>query len=136
MSRSDSISKIHIQLLERRDALRKSLHGDWRLLRENHRSPAGDPIDAAGDAERDEVHGRLIEGENRELVAIDEALERYEEGKLGICEQCGRNIPVTRLRAVPYATDCIGCRRKTERSSTGIGLTWQSYYMVQDADAV
>lgn len=41
------------------------------------------------------------------LSQIDEALERLEQGKYGICSVCGREIPIERLEAIPYATTCV-----------------------------
>jgi RNA polymerase-binding protein DksA len=49
------------------------------------------------------------------LAAIDGALQRIERGTYGICERCGREIGVERLRVVPYATLCIDDKRLEER---------------------
>jgi DnaK suppressor protein len=49
------------------------------------------------------------------LAAIDGALLRIDEGTYGICERCGREIGVERLRVVPYATLCIDDKRLEER---------------------
>ncbi len=63
--------------------------------------------------------GREIDytlGENSEQVLgeIDAALKRIEEGTYGTCVNCGREIPVARLEAYPWASLCIDCRRKSE----------------------
>jgi RNA polymerase-binding transcription factor DksA len=50
----------------------------------------------------------------RRLRAIELALERAQHGRFGICERCQGRIPVTRLRAVPEATQCIRCARTAE----------------------
>ena len=57
-------------------------------------------------------------GENAELVlrAIDEALQRIDDGTYGLCAVCGKPIPEERLDAVPYATLCIEDKRKQERA--------------------
>jgi len=46
------------------------------------------------------------------LVAIDEALEKIEDGTYGVCEVCGKNLPKKRLDALPEATMCTKCRTK------------------------
>lgn len=46
--------------------------------------------------------------------AIDSALDRMEEGKYGICEACGKEIPIERLEAVPYTTQCVDCKSRDE----------------------
>ena len=50
------------------------------------------------------------------LRAIDGALRRIDEGTFGVCETCGQAISEERLEAIPYATQCIDCRRKGERA--------------------
>jgi RNA polymerase-binding protein DksA len=62
-----------------------------------------------------EIDYSLEENSEQVLRAIDHALERMEEGTFGICETCGQPISEERLEAIPYATQCIDCRRKGER---------------------
>lgn len=45
---------------------------------------------------------------------IGEALERIDNGRYGICEDCGREIDLERLEALPYTTLCIDCQRQEE----------------------
>jgi len=49
------------------------------------------------------------------VAAIDDALERLEKGKYGICEHCGREIPFERLESIPYTTVCIECSHEEEK---------------------
>ena len=118
-SREQSIEKLRLSLLERRRRLRQLVSGEWDSLGHAPVSPAGNPIDAAFHTAADEINGRLIDAENRELRAVEAALARWETGDFGVCESCGRDIPLTRLRAVPYASDCIGCRRRHEQFDAG-----------------
>lgn len=62
-----------------------------------------------------EIDYTLEENEEEVLAAIDAALARIEEGTYGRCRNCGRPIAEERLRAIPYATLCIDCKRKDER---------------------
>jgi DnaK suppressor protein len=43
-------------------------------------------------------------------VEIDRALAKIDAGTYGTCEQCGRDIPVARLQALPQATLCVTCK--------------------------
>ncbi|HOX25033.1 MAG TPA: TraR/DksA family transcriptional regulator [Candidatus Krumholzibacteria bacterium] len=52
--------------------------------------------------------------EGRYLYHIEEALARIENGSYGKCEECGGNIGLERLRAVPHARLCIDCKEKEE----------------------
>jgi YteA family regulatory protein len=49
-----------------------------------------------------------------QLFKIREALARIEEGNYGICEHCGKEIPESRLEAVPETTLCLHCQQKVE----------------------
>lgn len=45
----------------------------------------------------------------QKLRAIDAASHRLTAGIYGICETCGKRIPLARLRVLPTATMCVGC---------------------------
>lgn len=114
MARKDSLEKMQDVLVTRRDALRKALAGDLSMLKELREQSGGDVIDAALDSAQDEISSQLAEVESRELSHIEHALERLREGTYGKCEICVANIPVARLKALPYATMCIECQRAAE----------------------
>ena len=61
-----------------------------------------------------EIDYSLEENSEQVLRAIDGALRRIEDGTFGICQTCGQPISEERLEAIPYATQCIDCRRKGE----------------------
>lgn len=137
MSRKDAINQLREQLIRRRDALHRALEGDLSLLRELHQEKTGDVMDAAADAVQDELNSQLIEAESRELGAINSAILRIEQGTYGDCESCGKSIPLTRLRAIPYATDCIDCRRKAESRASGSGaVLWNRVFDNAEVDSV
>lgn len=46
------------------------------------------------------------------LHKVEKALARIEAGEYGLCESCGKEIPVARLDALPYATLCVDCARR------------------------
>jgi len=47
----------------------------------------------------------------QELNEIEAAQQRMADGNYGTCFRCGRPIPVSRLRALPYTRYCITCDR-------------------------
>src|SRR5580693_4499724 len=51
----------------------------------------------------------LLEAAREQVAAVGAALERLEQGRYGVCEQCGRPIGEDRLAARPAARTCIGC---------------------------
>lgn len=130
MARKDSIIKLHALLVNRRDALRQALAGDLSLLKALPESTGGDVVDAALDAAQDEISSKLAEVESRELVLIDDALERMRDGTYGQCEVCEGKIPLARLNALPYAKTCIECQRAAETS----GSTAADWGLMLDTD--
>ena len=138
MSRPESLKKLRITLIRRRDALRKALDGDLSLLRELHQQKTGDPLDAAADTVQDELNSQLIEVESRELAAIEDAINKFERNNYGDCEDCGKPIPLNRLKALPYAGECIECKRKAEKGdgTAGSATPWNRIFDMTEADPV
>jgi DnaK suppressor protein len=85
--------------------------------------PPGDEMDTARSLADIETHSALIERVEDRLKAIDEAFDRLDRGVYGICQQCGEQIPIERLKALPFAAYCVDCQQKrnSERRS---GRTW------------
>ena len=46
---------------------------------------------------------------------IMNALERMEDGTYGKCMRCGKDIPIDRLRAIPYAEYDVACQEIIDR---------------------
>jgi DnaK suppressor protein len=57
---------------------------------------------------------RIRDRERKLILKIKEALAKIEEGTSGICEECGEEISVDRLKARPVTTLCIACKTKAE----------------------
>jgi RNA polymerase-binding transcription factor DksA len=43
------------------------------------------------------------------LRQIKDALHKHDAGQYGICENCGREIDIARLEAIPYTALCLNC---------------------------
>jgi DnaK suppressor protein len=48
------------------------------------------------------------------MVKIEEALRRLDDGAYGICDDCGEQIGIARLKARPVTTMCIDCKSAQE----------------------
>ena len=68
----------------------------------------------------------LMENDQETLGEITAALKRIEEGTFGLCESClaeGKSptkaaIPKMRLKAIPYARNCVDCQGKLQGPSS------------------
>jgi RNA polymerase-binding transcription factor DksA len=64
----------------------------------------GDPLVVRW--ELDLARRRQVE---EEIELIEAALQRINEGRYGICEQCGGSIRDERLEVLPYTRLCMAC---------------------------
>lgn len=73
------------------------------------------------DSDKDEEADEVTEYDNKlsleyslelKLKDVNMALEKIKNGKYGICENCGKEIEIERLQAVPEAKLCIKCNKK------------------------
>src|SRR5438552_12463329 len=114
------------QNLER---LRSRLNGDVSQLADEALRKAGGeasgnlsnmPIhmaDLGTDNFEQEFTLSLLQNEEQALDEINAALDRIRKGAFGRCEECQKEIPRERLRALPYARHCVACARKLEQGS-------------------
>ena len=73
-----------------------------------------DPLDRAA-SESDRLRTLRMRGRESMLIKkIRQSLEDIENGEYGICEDCGEEISIERLKARPVTSLCIGCKTKRE----------------------
>ena len=81
-----------------------------------------DPTDrAALEADRNFML-RIRDREHKLIKKIKKALERIENGTFGICESCGEDISIARLKARPVTSQCIECKSKEEALEKALGI--------------
>lgn len=66
-----------------------------------------DPADAADNIEELVTNVPLVAELKKREKEIKSAMRRMDDGTYGTCEECGEEIPVTRLEANPAAATCI-----------------------------
>jgi RNA polymerase-binding transcription factor DksA len=59
----------------------------------------------------------ILENLEAELVDVEHALARLDEGTYGLCEACGRPIGDARLEALPAARFCMDDQALAEREA-------------------
>jgi RNA polymerase-binding transcription factor DksA len=57
----------------------------------------------------------FLESKTQIQQEVKEALDRFDEGRFGVCESCQTEIGRERLQAVPFARYCIECAQQAER---------------------
>ena len=81
-----------------------------------------DPLDrAVADRERSYML-HMRDRESTLIRKIKRSLEDIEDETYGICEECGQDIAINRLKARPVARRCIACKtqQETVEKLTGI----------------
>ncbi|MCX5903481.1 MAG: RNA polymerase-binding protein DksA [Proteobacteria bacterium] len=58
---------------------------------------------------------RMRDRERKLRPKIMKALERLDNGSFGICEACGEEISIDRLKVRPVTTLCIECKKQQEQ---------------------
>jgi RNA polymerase-binding transcription factor DksA len=61
-----------------------------------------------------EVAVSLLENTVQTLQAVRAALDRLDAGTFGKCQQCGKELPAARLKAIPYTPYCVDCARQVQ----------------------
>jgi RNA polymerase-binding transcription factor DksA len=112
-----TLSKIKESLSSEKVQIEKALKN---LKRDDPFSDPGrinDNADPGTDAFEDSEHLRIEvqeEAVQAQLAAINAALDRIAGGTYGTCSSCGKPIDPDRLLAMPTATVCISCEKKSE----------------------
>jgi DnaK suppressor protein len=78
----------------------------------------GDTIDITTEEQIDDTRLRIETRFARELTAIDVTLSRLEDGTWGECDECGDDIAVKRMQALPMATLCVDCQEEAETEAS------------------
>ena len=100
------------QRLEEKKAERSSrLERITANLRRGYES---DSKERAKQLEDSEVVDALGNEARSEVAKVSAALHRIDAGQYGACTECGLQIDAARLKAYPYADECIDCARVEE----------------------
>ncbi len=97
----------------------RAQHGGAMSRAESAAEALGNASDDQSQANTErELSFALEERESAELVEIDAALKRIDDGSFGLCVDCGVSIPAARLHANPTAMRCIDCQTKLEKTES------------------
>lgn len=64
-----------------------------------------------------EISSQLAAFGSGQLLRINDALDRAENGRYGVCDDCDEEINITRLTALPYVTRCLKCQIVADNSN-------------------
>lgn len=55
------------------------------------------------------INDAALRKQKSQLQKLERALDKIDEGNYGICLKCGDDIPVGRLKFMPWTTKCVNC---------------------------
>lgn len=123
MKKTD-LEKLKNLLLEKRRAMLEEMSGLNIRFDETLKERTGDlsshsyhMADQGTDAMEREMAAMISSKSGRLVYHIDKALERIEKGEYGKCFNCGKQISIARLEAVPHARFCIDCKSEEEKQN-------------------
>ena len=94
------------------------LSGDVQNLEKDAFGSGSAPVRTTpedGEGYMQELSLELLRHDEETVREVIEALDRVEGGTFGRCETCGKWIRKERLKAVPYARNCIACQTEQEK---------------------
>ncbi len=107
--------KLRKRLLRSREELLAEVREQVSEAAELRDEGSADIADAGlTDDLREKLH-LMSELQRQRILAIDEALERLDEGTYGLCADCEEPIDVHRLEAQPEARMCVECKENAEQ---------------------
>lgn len=115
-SRDRTDLRTNNKIAMRLEALRRELLADYTQCSTELRSARNadwDDEDAAECCSTSSAY--LLQHLLTEIRDVEDALERLQEGRYGICMDCGSSIGAGRLRAIPTARRCMNCQARSER---------------------
>lgn len=105
-------SLLRAALLKKRDEYleRSRVHSS-----ETENSDRSDILDRAASNHDASVSEGIARNYHNTVLKIDMALRKLENDSYGICEECGYEIDVRRLEALPFAVKCKECQEFDEK---------------------
>ncbi len=105
---------IRQQLTARYAAIQTRLQKIARDMQHTNEPLNADFAEQAVERENDEVLDALDSSIRAEMEQLQVTLKRLVEGVYGVCESCGKTIPIKRLEALPHASRCVACAEKVQ----------------------
>jgi RNA polymerase-binding protein DksA len=54
-----------------------------------------------------------------QLADVEHALDKFDKGTYGLCDNCGQSIDPARLEALPQANLCLSCKTLLAKNAKG-----------------
>jgi len=99
---------------------KKLVHDAKSMEKDVHHGASGSDVtfnhlaDAGSDTYELDFSMEQLENKEHLIIEIEDALKKFEDDTYGICEACNKPINIERLKAIPFANNCISCQESLE----------------------
>ena len=104
-------------LEEKREQLIANINSSVNEISELRENKAADDFDVASMNTDLSIEYSLNVNQQKAFLEIESALKRIENGTYGLCESCGEQISLERLKVNPEARLCISCKEQAEKQN-------------------
>jgi len=119
---TDKFKKFRAKLEEERARLNNEhvqLEADSGGHERREGSPFGKREEEAAESAELEKRLALETRIKHQMVQVERALDKIEEGNYGTCDNCGEPIGEARLEALPWASLCLKCKALAANDNRG-----------------
>ena len=102
------------KLVQKKHEILEAYNKNKNYGKEADEDGAQDVADKASNSYTKEFLFSLSNSERDVLQMVDEALDRIEDKRYGVCICCEDEMNLKRLDAVPWARHCLSCQEKQE----------------------
>ena len=89
----------------------------YKAKKDNLTEQSADIAAAAAESYNRQLMMELGEKKWGRLRLVEEAIEKIDDGRYGICSKCEEFIPEGRLILIPFATHCVNCLEILEKKT-------------------
>jgi len=115
MANKTQIDELKSILLNRKETILNNVRNSRENIDQLKAQDISDELDYADFISDSFKEGMIANHQLNELNQIEDALKKINAGTYGICDMCGVNIPIGRLKAKPFAKFCTECRTVYEQ---------------------
>ncbi len=112
---ADTVASLKEQLLHKRQRIVDLYAADVRAGQEATQEGTDDIVDRANNSYNRELMFSLSSAEREQVIEVDAALRRIDDGTYGFCQHSGKPIALARLQAVPWARYSIEYQELAEK---------------------
>lgn len=128
MKKKTQKTNVGFNLLRARlESEQKRLNEELEQLKSSVR-PADERREGSPFGKREEEATESFELERRltlekrlrdQLADVGHALQKFEDGSYGLCDNCGKPIAPARMEALPHASLCLDCKARLAKEGKG-----------------